>query len=152
MLLNKFCLAAAIVMFTSACASDAFIVHNGNMPSNERISKVEVGSTKNFVAQTLGAPSCVTSFDQNTWIYMSSDIKKVAFFEPEEVNRDVLTIKFNKMNQVESIHRLNRNSGQEVEIAEDETPSVGHEPGFFEKFFGGIGNYSPFPAVSSETM
>ena len=150
MLTNKFCLAASIALLTSACASDAFIVHNGNMPSNERISKVEVGSTKNFVARTLGAPSSVTSFDQNTWIYMSSDIRKVAFFEPKEISRDVLTIKFNKMNQVESIHRLNKDNGQEIVVAEDETPAAGHQPGFFEKFFGGIGSYSPFPAAKND--
>ena len=43
----------------SACSSDTFVTHNGNMPTNDRISQVKVGDSKNFVLTTLGAPSSV---------------------------------------------------------------------------------------------
>lgn len=134
----------------SACSGDLFLTHNGNMPSNERIAKVKIGQTKNDVISTLGAPSSVVSLNQNTWIYMSSDIKRVAFMAPKEVNRDVLTIEFNNNGKVEKISRLNKQNGAEVEICDDKTETRGHQPGFFQKYFGGIGNYSPFPGAKSD--
>ena len=100
---------------------------------------------KATVQSILGAPSNVVSLDRNTWIYMSSDIKKVAFFAPKEVERDVLTIRFNNQNKVESIERLSKKNGKEVTICEDKTETVGHNPGFFRKYFGGVGQYMPFP-------
>ena len=117
------------------------------MPTNERISQVNVGQSKQQVQQVLGTPSSVVSLDQNTWIYMSSDIKRVAFFEPEEISRDVLTIKFNKYDKVADIKRLKKENGREITVSSDETPTLGQEPGFFEKYFGGVGQYMPFGAT-----
>ena len=139
-LLNLFLMTA----FLSACSSDTFISHCGNMPSEERISQIKKGQTKDEVLDILGTPSSVVSLDQNTWIYMSSEIKKVAFFSPEETSRDVLTIRFNKYNQVAKIERLNKEQGNNVNINTEQTKAQGDERGFFEKYFGGVGQYMPF--------
>ncbi len=132
----------------SACSSDVFVSHCGNMPTEERIEQVKKGQTKDEVLDILGSPSSVVSLDQNTWIYMSSAIKKVAFFKPEELDRDVLTIRFNDYNQVASIERLNKQQGKQIEVNADETTTSGNEPGFFEKYFGGVGMFMPFGNAS----
>jgi outer membrane protein assembly factor BamE (lipoprotein component of BamABCDE complex) len=119
------------------------------MPSEERIEQVQKGQTKDEVLDILGSPSSIVSLDQNTWIYMSSEIKRVAFFKPEELDRDILTIHFNDYNQVSSIERRNKNQGQEVEINKEETATYGNEPGFFAKYFGGVGQFMPFGKASS---
>ena len=131
MSINKLVFTSIMVMALSGCANEWFVTHNGNMPTNERISKLNVGQTKQEVRQILGSPSSVVSLDQNTWIYMSSDIKRVAFFKPEEISRDVLTIKFNKDEKVEDITRLKKENGREIIISQDETPTLGQQPGFF---------------------
>ena len=109
--------------FSSACSSDLFITHNGNMPSNERIAQIRVGQSKSEILNILGSPSSVVSLDRNQWIYMSSDIKRVAFFAPKEVDRDVLTIQRSgqsfrnraadkeRRQRNQSQHQQNRNSG-----------------------------------------
>lgn len=141
-------LSLMMIIFITACSNDLFLTHNGNMPSNERIAKVKIGDSKHEVINQLGSPSTVVSLDQNTWIYMSSDIKKVAFMTPKEVNRDVLTISFNKEGKVDDIDRLTKMNGTEIDINEEKTEALGHQPGFFEKFFGGLGgNYMPFPGI-----
>ena len=58
------CVAFSIVL--SACSNDLFLTHNGNMPSNERISQLKIGDTKEQVVRTIGAPYSVVSFDKNT--------------------------------------------------------------------------------------
>ncbi len=139
----------ALVLLTSACSGhktdEWFVTHNGNMPTNERISQIKLGESKEKVRDILGAPSTVVSLDQNTWIYMSSDIKRVAFFEPEEINRDVLTIRFDDQDQVIDISRLSKEHGKEIEISEDKTETLGEQPGLLEKTFGTLGKYNPFP-------
>ncbi len=145
MSINKFSLVLGAALFlTTACSSDTFISHNGNMPSDERISAVRPGATQNEVLSLLGAPSSVVSLDKNTWIYMSYDVKKVAFFKPEEVNRDVLKITFNDQGKVISVNRLDKENGEEVVICEDKTETLGQEPGLLQKTFGTLGTYSPF--------
>ncbi len=136
------------LLLVTACASneDLFISHNGNMPAEENIEQVKVGQSQGEVLTLLGSPSNVVSLDKNTWIYMSADIKQVAFFQPEEVKRDILTIKFDSNNQVTEIERIDANKGAEVEIVEEKTETLGHDKGFFEKFFGGTQQYSPFGA------
>lgn len=142
------CTCSFIILLVSGCSTQKsnewFVNHNGNMPTGERINHIKVGDSKENVRQVLGSPSVVVSFDKNTWLYMSSDIKKVAFFEPEEVDRDVLAIRFDDGGKITEIDRLTKADGQEVKIVSEITPSYGERLGFFRKYFGGVGQYNPF--------
>ncbi len=148
MSINKVLLSGLLICSLSACSRDLFITHNGNMPSNERIEQVKLGQSKYEVKSILGSPSTVVSFDKNTWIYMSSDIERIAFLAPKEVSRDVLTIKFNEQNEVIDIDRMSEKDGKQVAINEDKTETLGQQQGFFKRFFGGVGSYMPFPGGS----
>ncbi len=145
-------LLAALLLGVTGCSKDLFITHNGNMPSNERISQIEVGADKEEVSRILGAPSTVVSFDKNTWIYMSADVERIAFFSPKEVDRDVLTIRFDDNNKVIEVTRLNKEDGKELKVCDEKTETFGQQPGFFERFFGGIGHYSPFPGMNQSAL
>jgi len=156
MSINKMiCTCSCALLLTTGCSTEKtnewFMTHNGNMPSNERISRISVGDSRADVRRELGAPSTVVSFDKNTWIYMSSDIKRVAFFAPDEVSRDVLTIKFNDNDEVKEIIRMSKNDGQDVRINSDETEAYGQDPGFFRKYFGGVGMLNPFGGGNSSS-
>ena len=104
--LSLFCI-AALSACSAAKSDEWFISHNGNMPSEERIAQIKQGSSQEDVIRVLGAPSAVVSFDANTWLYMSSDIKSIT-------------------------------------PSEDKTEVRGQDPGFFRKYFGGVGQYNPF--------
>lgn len=144
---NKIILGLLCCVALSACSTSKqnewFVNHNGNMPTEERIAKIKKGSTKDDVLQILGAPSAVISFDENTWIYMSSDIKRVAFAKPEEINRDILRLRFNSDEKITEITRLDENSGKKLTPCQDETEVKGENLGFFRKYFGGVGQYNP---------
>ena len=77
MSINKLFLTVFCLSVLSACSASKqnewFVSHNGNMPTEERIEQVKEGVSKDDVLQILGAPSAQVSFNQNTWIYMSSD-------------------------------------------------------------------------------
>lgn len=150
------CTCSLVLLLASGCstekANEWFVTHNGNMPTNERICRIEVGDSKEEVRQILGSPSSVVSFDKNTWIYMSSDVRRIAFFAPEEIDRDVLTVKFNDNDEVQEISRLSKNDGEQINVNPDETEALGQEPGFFQKYFGGVGQYNPFGMRNSSAL
>ena len=145
---NKIALTVFCISILCSCSTSKqnewFVTHNGNMPSEERIAKIEKGSSKDDVLQILGTPSTVAAFDENTWIYMSSDIKRVAFFKPQEIDRNILKIKFDSNDNVTKITRLNKDNGIDINPAKEKTEVKGQEPGFFQKYFGGVGQYNPF--------
>ncbi|MBR1949186.1 MAG: outer membrane protein assembly factor BamE [Alphaproteobacteria bacterium] len=144
---SKIVLGLLCCVFLSSCSTakqnEWFVNHNGNMPSEDRIAKITNGSTKDEVIQILGAPSAIVSFDDNSWIYMSSDIKRVAFKKPEEINRDILKLRFDNSNKVVEVTRLSKADGKEIVPCQEKTEVKGENLGFFRKYFGGVGQYNP---------
>ncbi len=145
---NTFYCMLALSFGLCSCSSDIFITHNGNMPSNDKIVLLQKGQNKAMVRQILGAPSSVNPLDNNTWIYMSSDVKRVAFFKPVELDRDVLTVKFDENDIVTSISRYSKEHGKEVAISEDATEFQKSDQGFFQEYFGGVGAYMPIQGTN----
>ncbi len=132
-------------MFLAACASDdLFVTHTGNMPSEDKIAMVFKGQSKKDVWEILGSPSTIVPLDKDTWVYMSSEIKQVAFMPPEEIERDVLVVKFDENDNVSSIEKLDKNQGENLEVAQEQTQNTEKKEGFFRKYFGGVGQYLPF--------
>ncbi|MBQ8662057.1 MAG: outer membrane protein assembly factor BamE [Alphaproteobacteria bacterium] len=155
MSINKLMSACAITMAVCACSTQKtnewFVSHNGNMPSNERIEQIAKGDSREKVRQVLGSPSTVVSLDKNTWIYMSADVKRVAFLAPEEVDRDVLTIRFDDKGTVTEVERMNKEHGREIKVSSDATEAPGEQIGFFRKYFGGVGQYNPFGGMGNNS-
>lgn len=129
-----------------------FVTHNGNMPTEERIVQIKKGASKDDVLRVLGAPSSIPSFDKNTWLYMSSDIKSVAFMEPKEVNRSILKISFNNKDEVAVITRLTKEDGKNISPSQERTEVKGQDPGFFRKYFGGVGQFNPFAGQANPNL
>ncbi len=140
-----------LALFIAGCSSDLFLVHNGNMPSPDKVSQLRRGQSQEEVRNLLGSPSSVNPLDENTWIYMSSTLKKVAFFKPEEIDREVLSITFNADGQVSGISHFDKESGEMVAIDETETPTMSDDVGFFKKYFGGVGAYMPIAPTETNT-
>lgn len=142
MILGLLC-CAVLCSCSATKQKEWFVNHNGNMPTEERIAKIKAGSTKDEVLQVLGAPSAMISFDEKTWIYMSSDIKRIAFKKPEEISRDILRLRFNNEDRVIEVARLDKSDGKNLTPCEDKTEVKGENLGFFKKYFGGVGQYNP---------
>lgn len=138
----------SMLLLISACSSDLFLVHNGNMPAQERVDEIRLGQSKQDVMNILGAPSLTTGLSDDHWIYMASTTKKVAFFRPEELERKVLAISFDN-NQISKIEKLNLADGNKLPIDTDTTQTTEQEQGFFRKYFGGVGTYMPFGGTNS---
>ncbi len=153
---NKMFSVIAFIGVLSACSAaqqnEWFVSHTGNMPTKERINRIEVGSSKDDVIGILGMPSSVNVLDENSWVYMSTDVKKVAFMTPKEENREILRITFNEADEVKNIEHLSLADGKNIVPEKDKTEVKGQRAGFFRKYFGGVGQYNPFGGKSGSKL
>ncbi len=146
---NKIFFLSMILFGLSACAKDTFITYTGNMPSEEKIERLAPGMNREQVRELLGSPSSVVSLDRDTWIYMSAEIEQIAFMRPEETKRRLLVVKFNDLGKVADIKHIDKSKGREILPSEQKTSAPEQEQGFFRKYFGGVGQITPFGGPSN---
>ncbi len=140
------------ILLLGACSTDYFDQTEGNMPSKEDILAIKQGMTQSDVRKIMGSPSAVSSLDHKTWIYMNSTMKRMAFFEPEELERNIVAIEFNLDGKVERVVQIDKDSGREIVLCTDETPVMGTDETFMEKYFGGVGYMPMQPTKESNGL
>ncbi len=140
------------ILLLGACSTDYFNQTEGNMPSKEDILAIKQGMTQSDVRKIMGSPSAVSSLDHKTWIYMNSTMKRMAFFEPEELERNIVAIEFNLDGKVERVVQIDKDSGREIVLCTDETPVMGTDETFMEKYFGGVGYMPMQPTKESNGL
>ncbi len=139
---NMFFCSLIGILLLSGCSTDYFIQTEGNLPSKSDIMSIKKGMSNVEVRELLGSPSAISSLDHRTWIYMNSTMKRMAFYEPEELERNVVAIEFDFDGKVTKLIELTKENGKDIEIIKDATPVMGSDPTFMEKYFGGVG-YMP---------
>lgn len=134
-------LVAATALLLAACAPR--VDTHGFMPNAELIEQVEPGAVSKLdVADILGSPSTIATFDQDTWYYITQKTQNFAFFKPEIVDQQVLVINFDEEDMVASVNRYTIEDGLIVDPVSRKTPTVGKELTFLQQLFGNIGRFS----------
>lgn len=132
---------AFLVLAVAACSP--VIQNHGNKPpvgALEQIKPKEQG--KADVLRLLGSPSSITMFEAETWLYISSKREQVAFFMPDELEREVVAIIFDaKTDKVANVIVATKEDGMPIEISSKETPTSGHSITLLEQLFGNIGRF-----------
>ncbi|MFP3480214.1 outer membrane protein assembly factor BamE, partial [Burkholderia sp. SIMBA_057] len=84
-------------------------------------------SRREDVADILGTPTSVGTFDQNVWYYIGQKTEKVAFFQPTVMERRVVVVHFDDAGVVTEMKQLDANDGQQIDIVDRSTPTAGRE-------------------------
>lgn len=88
----------------------------------------------------LGTPDTTSVVGNgNAYYYISSTTKQQAFFKPEEVDRRVVAVYFNRVGSVEKVSNYGLKDGQIVDFVNRETTAHIRDKTFLAKFFRGIG-------------
>ncbi len=132
---------AFLVVGATACAP--VLATRGNLIDDERFTRVTVGrSTVNEVADLFGSPTTVSTFDRRTWYYIGQRTEKLAFFNPEIIERRVIMVEFSETGIVRQIQDLDLGDAQIVELVERETPTLGRRMGVLEQLLGNFGRFN----------
>ena len=131
--------AAALVLAGCAISVD----QRGKLPDPDRVAEVQPGkTTKEQVVKILGSPSSSSTFDDNTWYYISRKTKQVAFFKPEVLDQQVFVVNFDDKGVVKNRDHKTLADGAAITPAPGATPSPGREMTFLEQLIGNVGRFS----------
>lgn len=100
-------------------------------------------STRADVSALLGSPSIRATFDDSTWIYVSSVTRTQVGRLPGLDSQDVTVISFTPAGVLQTIRRLNQDDAVDVDVVSRATPTPGSETTFLQEFLGNVGRLNP---------
>ena len=139
-----FAVLALAGLSVGACVPN--VAYNGFQAREDKPQDVKVGEdTKSTVLARLGSPSTTSTFEPNTWYYISQTTNKLTYQNPKLMSRDVVSIKFGDDEKVLEVKHLGLGNGYEVAYNKAETPTRGRELSVVEQLLGNIGRGSVLP-------
>ena len=81
-------------------------------------------------------------FENETWFYISELTETVAFFEPEVMDRQIVILEFDTTGSLQKVRYRELKDGQEIELVDRETPTLGIEDGFLQQLLGNLGRFN----------
>ncbi|WP_168464404.1 outer membrane protein assembly factor BamE [Wolbachia endosymbiont of Ctenocephalides felis wCfeT] len=95
-----------VLLFLAGCMHTTYN-HGAPGMSVELWSKIKVGDDKETIVHTLGSPTLVSRFDDNTWYYISYKIKQANFLGKRKYSSKSLQISFDNAGKVADIKEIN---------------------------------------------
>jgi len=134
-------LAGLVVAGMAACGDN--IDPRGNAPLPDRLAQIQPGRvTRSDVVALIGTPATASLFGDDHWYYISSHFQTTTFHAPEELDRQIIAIDFDKAGNVIAVRRLGLQDGKDVAMIPRETPAPGKELSLLEQLIGSVGKFS----------
>jgi outer membrane protein assembly factor BamE (lipoprotein component of BamABCDE complex) len=129
----------------SACAPITTL--NGFQVVDVKPQDAKVGvDTRSTILSSLGSPSAVSTFDKDTWYYITQLSDRVAYFRPVLKSRTVVAITFDHATEkVTKVRTLGLTDGYQIAYETRETPTRGRELSVIEQLLGTIGRGGSLP-------
>ena len=129
-------------LFFNTFGCSKIVEQNGVPTNNESIKALKEGkTTKGQVKKILGEPIIIDKLNEETWIYFSQKIEKIAFFEPKLVSRTVNLLSF-KNNLLVKNETFTLKDSKIIEVSSKKVISGGRKLTVLQQIFGNIGNFS----------
>jgi outer membrane protein assembly factor BamE (lipoprotein component of BamABCDE complex) len=139
--------AATIAMLLSACSPT--VEHRGYIAKPGAFNQINNGMSKMEVEGILGSPSTTASvnFQGDSYYYITSVTQSRAFMQPKETDREVIAIRFDQGEQVQSFAQYGLQDGRIIDVNSRKTVVVGEETSVLRQIFRGIGNSKAGPML-----
>jgi outer membrane protein assembly factor BamE (lipoprotein component of BamABCDE complex) len=132
----------AVALAAGACTPR--IDQRGNKPDEDQVVLINPGvDDKNRVAELIGTPSVISTFNDRTWYYISKRTETVAFLDPETVDQEVLAISFDDSGVVDNMRIYGPEDGRTIAYVDRTTPTEGNELTLIQQLLGNLGRFNP---------
>ncbi|MEL6218330.1 MAG: outer membrane protein assembly factor BamE [Pseudomonadota bacterium] len=133
---------ASVLALSAALVACAPVIRtHGYVPVPEKLAQIEVGvDTRGSVQRKIGRPSNTAVFDEDSWFYVSTVIEHFAYYEPEVIDRTVVSVTFDDRDVVASLNSYGLEDGRIIDLASRTTPTYGRELTILEQIFSNLGN------------
>ena len=139
-------LAMALTLAAGLSACAPTISQRGYFADPTRTQAISVGvDTKQTISDRLGTPTVKSSFNTDTWYYISATQEQVIWYEPWTTKENIIEVTFDDDDHVKDVKRYSEADMHRVDPVKATTPTRGRELSFWEQMFGNIGR-SALPA------
>jgi outer membrane protein assembly factor BamE (lipoprotein component of BamABCDE complex) len=140
-------LAAAILTGAALAACAPIRQVSGYQAIDRQPKDVKVGmDTKSTVLDQLGSPSAQSTFDSNTWYYITQLSDEIGYHKPRVKRRIIVAISFDKESEkVTKVDQYSLKDGKVMAYNDRETPTRGRELSWVEQLLGNVGRGAMLP-------
>lgn len=136
-----FPLIVGLFPFLTGC--EPFTSIRGNLPDLETLAKLKVGEqTQADVIAILGPPTSVAPFNPKIWYYIGEKVERVAFLDPDIVEKEIFMLTFNDAGVLEGMSPIETPHNFDIEVQERKTKTLGQDPSLLQQVFGNFGKFS----------
>lgn len=137
-LVTRLLLAGLVAFAGTACSRTTN--NQGYIIDPELIASVQPGvDNKQSVEKTLGRPTMVATWDDNSWYYISRLTKQMAYLRPSTADQTMLIVHFTPDGTVREVERRGVDQVVDIRPNRDRTETMGRESGILADLFGNIG-------------
>ena len=134
---------AAVLVACGLVACTPKTETRGNLPREYQLEQLEVGrSTQQEVADLLGSPSTIGTFESTTWYYISRRMEQWAFLPKEVAIQKIVVLYFDDQGVLQRVEQYNEDDIRQVAHVKRETPTAGHSMTVLEQLFGNLGRFN----------
>ncbi len=142
------CIAAAALALALAACSPT-VEHRGYIAKPGAFNQISNGMSKLEVEGVLGSPSTTASVNikGDSYYYITSVTEGRAFMKPVETGREVIAIRFDPSDRVQSFAQYGLEDGRIVDVNSRKTLVIGEDTSVLRQLFRGIGSSSAGPML-----
>jgi outer membrane protein assembly factor BamE (lipoprotein component of BamABCDE complex) len=140
-------LAAALIAGVGLAACAPIREVSGYQAIEHQPADVKVGmDTKSTVLDLLGSPSAQSTFDPNTWYYVTQISAQIGYHKQRVTRRAIVAISFDKESEkVTKVDSYSLKDGKTLAYNDRETPTRGREVSWVEQLLGTVGRGAMLP-------
>lgn len=130
---------AAALCATLMAGCSPTVDHRGYMAKPGAFDQITSGMSKTEVVSILGSPSTTASavIQGDSYYYITSITEGRAFLTPKETNREVIAIRFDRNDQVQSFAQYGMQDGRVIDMNSNKTAVIGEDTSLVKKLLRG---------------
>ena len=137
--------AVALVVLASASLAGCALppVQHGYVLSEEALSQVPVGSSREQVQLVLGSPSTTSSVAGDAYYYISQTQVESPIWGRSITDQHILAVYFDEKGNVKSMGNYGLKDGKVFDFIERKTRTGGSDLNLISQIFKGVGRVNP---------
>ncbi|WND02238.1 outer membrane protein assembly factor BamE [Temperatibacter marinus] len=140
---GKMKLVVAMTLMVSLTACGQRLQTRGYIFDKELADAIQPGvDNKQSVQATMGTPTLLAAFSDQTWYYVSTNVEVKPLFLPTPKWRRVMSVSFNEQGVVTGVENYDLSHARAIDPVDDKTPTKGKQLGFFQQLFMNVGRFS----------
>lgn len=130
---------AAMAVATLLVACSATFTNHGFVPPEPELAQVELGDTREAVAEKIGRPATSGVLRDEAWVYTAYRVRNYAYQSPQVIEREVVAVSFDGSGRVSNVERFGLEAGRVVELSRRVTETSVRDLGFFRQLLRNLG-------------